>query len=58
MGSNKEKSNIAMAILEKLPIFKRVTQIILHFDGSNNIRVDWKSPGKIVRKIFIAETKP
>ena len=36
MGNNREKSNIAIAILEKLPFLK----IILHFDGSNNIFVD------------------
>ena len=32
MGSKKEKSNIAIAILEKWE-----TKIISHFDGSNNI---------------------
>ena len=36
MGSNREKSNIAIAILEKL-LFKK---IISHFDGSNNIFSD------------------
>ena len=39
MGSNREKSNIAMAISDKLP-FQRVTKIILHFDGSNIIFAD------------------
>ena len=36
MVSNREKSNIAIAILEKLPFAK----IISHFDGSNNMFVD------------------
>ena len=35
MGSNWEKFNIAIALLEKWP-FLRVPKIILHFDGSNN----------------------
>ena len=39
MGSNKEKSNIAIAILEILPFLKG-NKIISHFDGSNNIIVD------------------
>ena len=39
MGSNRENSNIAIATLEKLP-FLRVTKIISHFDGSNNIFAD------------------
>ena len=39
MGSHREKSNIAIAILEKLP-FSKGTKIISHFDGSNNIFVD------------------
>ena len=38
MGSNREKFNIAIAIFEKLPL--RVTKIISHFDGSNNIFAD------------------
>ena len=36
MGSNREKSNIAIAILEKLPFLKGN-----NFDGSNNIFVDF-----------------
>ena len=39
MGSNREKSYIAIAILEKLPFLKG-TKIISHFHGSNNIFVD------------------
>ena len=35
MGSNREKSNIAIAILEKLPFLKG-KKIISYFDGSNN----------------------
>ena len=38
MGSNREKSIIAIAILEKYN-FLRVSKIISHFDGSNNIFV-------------------
>ena len=34
MGSNREKSDIAIAILEKLP------KNIAHFGGSNNIFAD------------------
>ena len=40
MGSNREKSNISIAILGNLP-FLRVTKIILLFDGSNNIFADY-----------------
>ena len=40
MGSNREKSNIAIAILEKLP-FLKVTKIISHFGGSNSIFADF-----------------
>ena len=36
MGSNREKSNIAIAILEKLSFLKG-KKIISHFGGSNNI---------------------
>ena len=36
MGSNKEKDNIAIAILEKLPFLKGKKNIS-HCDGSNNI---------------------
>ena len=36
MGSNGEKSNIAIAILENLPFLKG-NKIISHFDGNNNI---------------------
>ena len=36
MGSNKEKSNIAIAILEKLRFLKS-KKTISHFDGSTNI---------------------
>ena len=36
MGSNREKSNIAVAILEKLPFLKG-NKIISYFGGSNNI---------------------
>jgi len=67
MGSNREKSNIAIAILEKLTLLK-VTKIILYFDGSNNIFVDctiyiesakivveigtpWKKAQKLSKKI-------
>ena len=39
MGSNREKSNIAIAILEKLPFLKG-NKKISHFDGSNNIFAD------------------
>ena len=39
MGSNTEKSNIAIAILKKLQ-FLMFTKIISHFDGSNKIFVD------------------
>ena len=45
MGSNREKCNIAIAILEKLPFLKG-KKIISHFDGSNNIFSDCKSPIK------------
>ena len=41
MGSNREKSNIAIVILEKL------TKIISHFEGSNNIFADCTLDGKI-----------
>ena len=41
MGKNREKSNIAIAILEKLPFLK--ANIISHFDGSNNIFTDCMS---------------
>ena len=37
MGSNREKSNIAIAILEKLPFLKGNKN---YFDGSNNIFTD------------------
>ena len=37
MGSNREKNNIAFAILEKLPFLRAKKIYILHFDGSNNI---------------------
>ena len=43
MGSNKEKSNIAIAILEKIPFLKG-KQIISYFDGSNNIFADCTYP--------------
>ena len=36
MGGNREKSNIAIAIFEKLP----VTKINSYFGGSNNIFAD------------------
>ena len=36
MGSNRDKSNIAIAILEKLPFLKGKKKKI-HFDGSNNV---------------------
>ena len=39
MGSSRNKSNIAIAIFEKLPL-KRVPKIFSHFDGSNNIYAD------------------
>ena len=39
MGSNREKSNIAIAILKKLPFLKG-NKIISNFDGSNNILAD------------------
>ena len=39
MGSNREKSNIAIAILEKLPFLKG-NKIISCFDGNNNISAD------------------
>ena len=39
MGSNREKSNIAIAILEKLPSLMSNKNYSL-FDGSNNIFVD------------------
>ena len=39
MGSNREKFNIAIAILEKLPFLKG-DKIISHFHGSNNIVAD------------------
>ena len=39
MESNREKSIIAIAILEKLPIIKG-KKIISRFDGSNNIFAD------------------
>ena len=41
MGSNREKSNIAIAILEKIPFLKGY-KIISHFVGSNNIFADCK----------------
>ena len=40
MGSNREKSNIAIAIFEKLPFLKGKKNIS-HFDGSNNIFGDY-----------------
>ena len=39
MGSNREKSNIANAILEKL-LFLKGNKVILHFYVSNNIFAD------------------
>ena len=39
LESNREKYNIALAILEKLPFLKG-TKNISHFNGSNNIFVD------------------
>ena len=39
MGRNREKSNIAIAILEKIPFLKGNNNIN-YFDGSNNIFVD------------------
>ena len=39
MGSNREKSNIAIAILEKLSYLKG-NKNISHFDDSNNILAD------------------
>ena len=42
MGNNREKSNIAIAIMEKLPFLKG-NKNISHFDGSNNIFVDFIS---------------
>ena len=36
MGSNREKSNIANAILENLS-YDKVPKIISHFGGTNNI---------------------
>ena len=39
MGSIREKSNIAIAIMEKLP-FLQGNKNISHFDGSNNIFAD------------------
>ena len=39
MGINREKFNIAIAILEKLPFLKG-KKIISHFDGSNDIFAD------------------
>ena len=41
MGSNREKFNITIAILKKLPFLKG-TKNIMHFDGSNDIFVDCK----------------
>ena len=55
MGSNREKSNIAIAILEKLP-FQRVPKIISHFDGSNNIFADCNVIKKIkgrTQKVYL-----
>jgi hypothetical protein len=40
MGGNREKFNISIAILEKLPFWKG-NKMISHFDGSNNIFADW-----------------
>ena len=40
MGSNREQSNIANAILKKLPFLKG-TKNISYFDGSNNIFADY-----------------
>ena len=42
MWSNRKKSNIAIAILEKLPFLKG-NKIISHNDGSNNIFADCRS---------------
>ena len=39
MGSNREKSNIANTILEKLPILKG-NQIYFAWNGNNNIFAD------------------
>ena len=47
MGSNREKSNIAIAILKELQFIKD-KKIISHFDGSNNIFADCISYLKIV----------
>ena len=41
MGSNRENSNIAIAIYGRLPFLKGI-KIISHFDGSNNIFADCK----------------
>ena len=40
MVSNREKCNIAIAILAKLPFLKGTKKNILHFGGSNNIFAD------------------
>ena len=49
MGSNREKSNIAVTILEKLTFLKG-NKNISHFDGSNNILVDCRWRYKLIIK--------
>ena len=56
MGSNWEKCNIAIAILEKVPFLKG-RKIISHFDGSNNIFADYmffKDAGAHIEIILIS----
>ena len=47
MGSDREKSNIAISILEKLPLLKG-NKIYSYFDGSNNNRSDFYTHRNII----------
>ena len=54
MGSNREKFNIAIAILEKLQFLKgnKRVKIISHFDGNKNIFADctfWSIQNKKIK---------
>ena len=51
MGSNREKSYITTAILEKLPILKGNNFFLSQFDGSNNISAECRFY-KSIRRVF------
>ena len=50
MGSNREKYNIAIAILEKWS-FRKGSKKNSHFDGSNNIFADCRLPTEVLETI-------